>query len=410
MNARDFKKINLPDTPGVYFFEGGKGEILYIGKATSLRDRVRSYFTNDIKKTRGMKVFTMVVLAKKITYQKTDSVLEALIAENNLIKKYKPPYNTKEKDDKSYNVVLITKEDFPRILLERNKNLSRWRKKNIKHVFGPFPNGTALRSALSLVRKIFPYRDSCVPPRKGETSKMCFRAQIGLCPGVCSGAITAEEYGAIIRLIKLFFDGNKNEVLSNLKSEMKARAKGQEFEKANQIKKTIFALSHIEDIALIKDSVEDKNQKIRIEAFDIAHLSGGHRVGVMVAVVNNKPKRELYRTFKIKEDKNDDTGGLRELLFRRFKHAEWGIPSIVVLDGGVAQLNVAKDVLKTGLEPLKIVSVVKNEHHRPRTILGEKEVVDNWKGSILLANAEAHRFAIGYHKRVRNKSFLPKRS
>ncbi|MFZ4405632.1 MAG: GIY-YIG nuclease family protein, partial [Pseudobdellovibrionaceae bacterium] len=156
MNSQQLAKFNLPENPGVYFFKKGQ-EILYIGKATSLRDRVRSYFANDLISTRGSRIIDMVTLADKIDFQVSDSVLEALILESALIKKHTPKYNIKEKDDRSYNFVVVTKENFPRVLIIRGKelknNLGLAKDLKIAKKFGPFPNGTQLKEALKLVKK-----------------------------------------------------------------------------------------------------------------------------------------------------------------------------------------------------------------------------------------------------------------
>src|SRR3989304_2857242 len=177
----------LPDNPGVYIFRGPKRVILYIGKATSLHTRVASYFRRDLISTRGPIIAGMIEAAKNVDFIETDSVLEALILEAQLIKKHQPPYNTKEKDNKSFNYVVITKEDFPRVMTMRGRELGELNLKpntsNLKAVFGPFPQGSVLREALKIVRKIFPFSDNCRP----NQGKSCFNAQIGLCPGVCAG-------------------------------------------------------------------------------------------------------------------------------------------------------------------------------------------------------------------------------
>lgn len=290
----------FPDTPGVYFFrghrslgEGGKRakgktkEILYVGKATSLRDRVRSYFSLDTASARGPVIVKMLEEFDSIDFQQTDSVLEALILEANLIKKYQPTYNTAQKDNKSFYYVVITKEDFPRVLLVRGHDMLRdtnirmyANKTNgkidllsykIGYSFGPFPNSGQLKEALILIRKIFPYRDSkCVPceeqlqkfeshprqsassPRSSAFCKPCFNRQIGLCPGVCTGEISKAEYKERIKNIVEFFRGNKKAVIKNLEKQMKVLAKAREFEKAGEIKRQIFALNHIHDVSLIK--------------------------------------------------------------------------------------------------------------------------------------------------------------
>ena len=158
MTKEKLTKKKLPDTPGVYFFLGARKQILYIGKATSLKNRVRSYFTYDIKEKRSEFIEKMVLEAKTLEHTQTDSVLEALILETNLIRTHKPVYNTRSKDDKSYNHLVITNEEFPRVLVVRGKDLTeQFTEKEIKYEFGPFPSGTLFREALKIVRKLFKF-------------------------------------------------------------------------------------------------------------------------------------------------------------------------------------------------------------------------------------------------------------
>ena len=408
MNSAQFKKIKLPDSPGVYLFKY-RGQILYIGKATSLRDRVKSYFANDLLATRSPLIADMVFKANKIDFIKTDSVLEALILEAELIKKNQPKYNTKEKDDKSYNYVVITKEEFPRILIERGKNINFTESKTVdfklKDIFGPFTNGSQLKDALKIVRKIFPFRDRC----NLHQSKPCFNYQIGLCPGTCIGAISKKEYGKTINNIKLFFQGKKKNILKNLEKEMKSLAKNHEFEKADKVKKMIFALNHIQDIALIKsDKVEigisNPETNFRIEAYDVAHISGTNTVGVMVVVENGMANKAEYRKFKINNSIQNDVAGLEEMLERRLNHPEWKFPDLIAVDGGIAQKNIAEKVVKVAGLNIDVVAVTKDERHRPKTLQGREELVNEHKKDIILANSEAHRFAIQYHKNLRNRN------
>ena len=220
MDLERFKKKKLPDSPGVYFFLGRRKNVLYIGKATSLRGRVRSYFAPDLVEGRGQRIVNMVEEATSIDFRETDSVLEALILEANLIKTHRPRYNILEKDDKSFNYVVLTKEDFPRVLLVRGKELEPlWPARRRLKVFGPFPHGLQLLEAMKLIRRIFPYRDdSCTPcgDAGNLNCKPCFNAQIGLCPGPCSGAMTKEEYRRRVRHLCLFFEGKKKALLREL--------------------------------------------------------------------------------------------------------------------------------------------------------------------------------------------------
>ena len=408
----------LPDTPGVYKFVGKKNEILYIGKATALKSRVKSYFSKDLGDKRGPLISNMMAEALNIKFEKTDSVLEALILEAELIKKFQPRFNSIGKDQKSWNYVVITDEKFPRVLLVREKEITPLAPLTLrgepKEKFGPFTNSGQLKEALKIIRKIFPFRDKCEPlPQplpKGEGSpKPCFNYQIGLCPGVCVGAIGEKDYKRTIRHIVQFFEGKKTKIIKELETEMGSAAKAREFEKANEIKRKIFALKHIEDIALIKHNYSEfQDSNFRMEAYDIAHISGSDMVGVMTVMEEGEPKKNGYRMFKIKEqDVPDDTKALREILERRFSHSEWPFPNLIVVDGSTAQLNTAMQILEKSKLEIPIVAVTKNERHKPITLKTAsrkaQELAEKYEKEILLANNEAHRFAITFHRRLREK-------
>lgn len=407
MTKEDLQKKKLPDAPGVYFFLGSRKQILYIGKATNLRSRVRSYFSNDIKEKRSELIEKMVNGAKTIEFTETDSVLEALILETNLIRTHKPYYNTRSKDDKSYNHLIITNEEFPRVLVVRGKDLTeRFAEKEIKYHFGPFPSGQLFREALKIVRRLFKFYDTHEPvgaeKSKLAKGKIDFNRQIGLYPDVQS----KQEYERTIRHIKLFFEGKKHQVIKELEKEMMVAAKAEEFESANTIKKRIFALTHIQDIALIKDDsrVYRDEKRVRIEAYDIAHLRGQDMVGVMTVVESGEAMKSEYRKFKIRTlDDANDPAALMEVLQRRLKHPEWPFPQILVVDGGTAQKNAAELILRQQALVIPVVAVVKNDKHKPERLIGQKRLLELHQQSVLLANAESHRFAIAYHRDKRNK-------
>ena len=407
MTKKDITKKKLPNTPGVYFFLGSNKKILYIGKATSIKDRVKSYFNSDVSRARGPLIEGLVGKAKDVDYKKTDSVLEALILEANLIKKHQPVYNTKEKSNKSFNYVVVTKEDFPRVVFVRGRELEqkKFLPKDIKYIFGPFPQSGVLKEAIKIIRKLFPFRDKCKP----LSGKQCFNRQIGLCPGVCSGEFSKTEYARTVRHLKLFFEGKKSALIKELERDMKMYAKVQKFEKARDIKRTIFALNHIQDIALIKNMLPSNQGQtlgkgFRIEGYDVAHISGTNMVGVMSVVEDGDVNKSEYRKFIIKSvDGVNDTLALKEILERRLKHNEWSLPSLIVVDGGVAQKNVANKTLKEHGFSVPVVSVVKDERHRPREILGDKKVRTKYENEILIVNSEAHRFAISTHRNRRRK-------
>ncbi len=449
MNSRQLKKLNIPSKTGVYFFYKGK-TILYIGKATSLQDRVKSYFGKDLVATRGPLLLDMVTLSTSIKWQETDSVLEALILEANLIKKYQPKYNTKEKDNKSFNYVCITKDLIPKVLVVRGRNLKR---EDSDVIYGPFPNGGQLKEAMKIIRRIFPYIDE----QSSKKNNQQFYKQLGLVPNLFvvdkkkkssflggSGSSSSlvrgpkekklfsarlKEYKNNIKNLKLFFEGKKKSIIKNLKKEMLEFAKRKEFEKAGEIKKRLFALEHINDVALIKRGTpyensfhqvpgvssaqpdhSEKNARIslyRIEAYDIAHLAGSNMVGVMTVIENGELAKNEYKKFIIQSQiSSNDTGALEEVLSRRLRHIEWGLPSLIVVDGGIAQINITKVVLSRYQYKIPVVSVVKDDKHRAKAIMGDEEIIKKYKKEILLINNESHRFAINFHKKRRNKNFL----
>lgn len=401
MIRQDFKKLNFPEAPGVYFFKDNFENILYIGRATSLKDRVFSYFSDDLIQTRGPLLVDMVTRAVKVDYIKTDSVLEAIILESNEIKKNQPHFNTKEKDNKSYNFVVITDEEFPRVIIARGRTLDKLDESELKfkirYQFGPYPQGTLLRDALKVIRKIFPFRDEKAVLKHQES----FYRSLGLSPDT-SSIESKKEYQKTIRNLVLFFEGKKTQLIKTLEGEMSEHAKKQEFELAKKARNTIYALNHIQDVSLIKNEKETVNGSFRIEAYDIAHMSGKDTVGVMTVVVDGEIKKSEYKKFKISKDANNDVAGIKEILTRRMNHPEWGMPNLIVIDGGIGQINVANNIIKE----VPIVSVVKDITHKADHFLGNEIIIKQHSKAILLANAEAHRFAISYHKKIRGRRFL----
>lgn len=413
VERKELRKYKLPDGPGVYLFKKVR-KILYIGKAASLRDRVRSYFSSDLVNGRGQAIVAMVADATSVSYKKTDSVLEALILEANLIKRHQPPYNTASKDNKSFNYVVITREDYPRVLIVRGRELFQkfgFRKPEYrtKHVFGPFPHGGQLQEALKIVRRIFPFRDSkCIPcpNQKAKPCRPCFNRQIGLCPGVCTGEVSKKEYARTIRYIKDLFSGKFGGLKQRLAREMKAAAKRENFEIAEKLRRTVSALEHIRDVSLIKnEKLVSAGGGTRIEGYDIAHTAGAETVGVMTVVDNGEPYKTAYRKFTVRTVTNDDIGALKEVLSRRLNHPEWPLPRVLVVDGGKSQMRVAQRVLNDAGLMISVVGVVKDEFHHPERLIGDERMIQAHERDILLANSEAHRFATGWHgKRLRRRS------
>jgi len=259
-----------------------------------------------------------------------------------------------------------------------------------ENTFGPFLSTIQLKNALKIVRKIFPYRDEkCILGK----NKPCFNYSIGLCPGTCVDAVSKKDYQKQIEKIKIFLSGETSKVLKMLERDMKVLSKDKNFEEAAKVRDKIYALNHINDISIIN---RDNNQNnMRIEAYDIAHMSGQNMIGVMVVQENGEFRKDQYKKFIIKTvDQSNDPKALSEVLERRFKHDEWGRPNLVVVDGNKVQLGVAQRFFKDA------VSIVKDDKHKAREVLNreilkEKNIKEE---EIIKINAEAHRFAIKFFR------------
>lgn len=391
---------NIPETPGVYLFKGVKGKLLYVGKAGNLRRRVSSYFS----KSHSDKTEKLVGEIRHIDYVKTPTAIEALILEAGLIKKFEPPYNFREKDDKSFLYIELTHEEYPRVLLVRGKESPGGER------FGPFTNASDVRSALSILRKIFPY-NTHEASKIGSYKRACFNAQIGLCPGTCVGAIDKTEYRRGMRNLKLFLQGKRDRLIKNLEKEMTLAAKNLCFEEAGRLKRQLFALGHIQDVALIsREDIDSGETKVRIEGYDISNISGTSPVGSMVVAEGNRLAKSEYRKFKIRTiHQSDDVGMLKEVLSRRFLHPKslisWPLPDLVLVDGGQGQVNVARSVMAEAGLQIPVVGIAKGPTRKKNEFVGEiPGGID--KEILIRLRDEAHRFAIQYHKKIRGKAFI----
>lgn len=421
----------LPINSGVYIFRDSRKTVLYVGKATNLRSRVNSYFTG--KDSRGERIFRMVEQIETIETIETDTVLEAVILEANLIKKYLPKYNIDRKDDKSFSYFAVTKEDFPRVVIVRETDLESGYRLQVtgdkgrekKHArryartYGPYTSKGHMETVLKILRKIFPFHSG-----GGQTEKGCLYRQIGLCSGPYDGGITKEEYRKNIRNIEYVLRGQKRRLLGTLEKEMQASAKREDFEWAQTLRDQVFALKHIRDIALLTRDLDPKShssnsfvpsskfQVPRIEAYDISNISGEYAVASMVVFMNGEPKRSEYRKFKIKSVKGtNDIAMMREVLARRLRHDEWKKPDMIVLDGGKGHLNMAEKLWGMLAVNIPLLAIAKGPTRKKVDLYSSKKFPphpDLLKNKLLLEHLreEAHRFAIGYHRNLRGRKFI----
>lgn len=426
------KRVNeLPKTSGVYFFYAKK-ELIYIGKAINIKSRVKNHFQQPNYRD---KLYIKTV--NKVGFIKTDSEIEALILEANLIKKHQPKFNVVWRDDKNYFYVAITNDERPIVYITHQPNSASLRgatatkqyrllrsARNDETVYiGPFVEGKPLKKTLRFLRKAFPYYTN-----KKHSKNKCTYCHLDLCPGPNPDL---REYKNSIKKLTLILQGKKSAVLNSLKKEMKALSKANKFEEAGKVRDKIFALQKIIDHANVLDAKEKENntwgktQKIlqgitnqpkkisRIECYDISNIQGNQATGSMAVFIDGVADKSQYKKFKIRlPEKPNDIAMLEEVISRRLAHTEWNYPEIMLIDGGIAQLNIAIKVKDLNLKsrPIKIISIAKRNKdlyvEGRSNFIPLKSLPREIYNLILQLDDEAHRFAISYHKKLRKNILL----
>ena len=405
------KKIlkDIPDLPGTYIMKDKKGEVLYVGKAASLKKRVSSYFQRD--SNISQRIGLMVERIADISFFVTGSEAEALIVESALIKKYKPRYNVALKDDKSYPYLKLTvNERFPRLVLTRK------RRDDGTIYYGPYTDIKLLRKALSIMKKIFPLKSCRRMPKK-----VCLDYHIGQCYAPCIGAIDKSAYADIVRQLKLFLNGKRKELIDKLSSKMREAAAKKNYEKAAAFRDRMMALSVVpktkprikpyDEVQELKFFLGLKRYPRKIEAFDISNISGKAAVGSMITFIDGRPHKDDYRKFKIRGMKGiDDYKMMQEIVRRRYirvKAEKLPCPDLIIIDGGKGQLNTALSVLENlGFERVPVIGIAKKFEHI--YLKERKEPIVFSRSSPILhliqrLRDEAHRFAIGYYHVLQSK-------
>ncbi len=401
---------SLPLTSGVYLMKNIRGDVVYVGKAVSLRKRVQSYF----RAAKGRsKTDLLVAEIDTIDCVETHSEAEALILEASLIKQYKPKYNIELRDDKSYPYIEITKEKFPKI------SIVRPRVKNPKHMYyGPYVEVGLVREALSIIRKIFHFR-TCEP----FPAKECLDYHIGLCEGPCIQKISEKDYRKNIHRVKLILEGERDELYRQLKKDMEELSRAKQFEAAAKVRDQLRAIgalySGTGDVNYYKETEQLQRflnlpkRPERIECFDISNIMGNQPVGSMVSFFNGRPDKNNYRRFRIREVEGiDDFKMIAEIVRRRYsrlKREGAAFPDLIIIDGGKGQLSAACEELKKLDVEIPIMSLAKREEeifmpNKRQPIILPKDSI----GLQLLQRVrdEAHRFAIKYHRLRRARHAL----
>lgn len=413
-SAKKFIKV-LPKTFGVYYFVDRDDAVLYVGKAKNLNSRVKSYFTKSLN--RGPAIEQMILLAEKIKFTQTESEIEAVFLEAELIKKLRPKYNISLKDDKSFNLIHISKEKYPCVSLIRSKE--KQINKNLKgQFFGPYPAGFALKKSIRILRKIFMFRD-CSDSKYRVSKKKnqpCLYNDIKLCAAPCAKKISEKEYQKNINYFKYFLRGKKKQIIKNLVKDMKLLSRNNDFESAAEARDKIFALNHLHEVAVgLRDDIFESDKVLfrRIECYDISNILGDYAVGAMSVVTEGKIDTNEYRKFKIKTVSGaDDLKMISEILKRRFNNS-WSKPDLVVIDGGINHLNIGKKILANEKLDIPIIAIAKgvkrnkNEFFFSDTNLAKYiKNTPEMKRYLILARNEAHRFAVNYYRLLHRKSVI----
>ncbi len=399
----------LPNSPGVYLMKNAIGEVLYVGKAINLKKRVSSYFRPYSRLSE--RIQSLVSQVEDIAHIPTSTEAEALIYENSLIKQFSPKYNVALKDGKSYPMLkLTTNENFPRLFITRQK------KDDKAAYFGPYTSVKLLRSALTILRRIFPLRTCGRMPRG-----VCLNYHIRQCLGPCEGKVSEKDYMSAVAELKMFLEGKKGELTDLLAKKMAEASSRSDYEEAARIRDRIEALGSIKsqrvsygarnELEELKDVLKLAGKIDVIEAFDVSNIMGKEAVGSMIYFYKGRPRKSEYRRFKIRSVTGiDDYSMMRELVRRRYRRLmeeKKALPDLILIDGGKGHLNIALDELrKLGLSRIPAIGIAKEFEHIFLEGKDEPLVLPRESKALHLLERvrdEAHRFAIAYHKSLLSK-------
>lgn len=430
MNTKLQKKLSLlPACPGVYLHKSKNGEVIYVGKAAVLKNRVRQYFQNS----RDFDKKTEVLISEifDTDWIETESEIDALFLESELVKRYKPKYNVLLRDDKSQIYIRINmKDERPFISYTRNPL------DDGADYYGPYFNSFVLKKAMRFLRRIFPYYTS----QQESSNRKDLDVHMGLSP---SPEISSSNYKKSLRHLIAYIKGNKQNILTQLESEMKKFAKNKDFENATLIRDKIIHLKELnqkimfgdkESLDISKDKALLDLKKLfnlseppkRIEGYDVSHMSGTNVVASMVVFTNGVSNRKEYRKFKTINQQNNDFANMSEIISRRFSEKNikaWTVPDLILIDGGKGQLGAAIKSLESKNIKIPIIGLAKKQEqiivspsstsldldqHYLSQLAGYSSTSENYLVINLDKNShiskllqrirdESHRFAVSYH-------------
>ena len=416
------KLKTLPSAPGVYFHKNQQGEVIYVGKAAVLKNRVRQYFQNTEK---DPKTAALVAEIADTDWIVVETEMDALFLESEMIKRYMPQWNILLRDDKTVSYIRINmKDEIPYVSTTRNPL------DDGATYIGPFYAKNTILKALRILRKIFPFYE------KPYDGKKTLNTDLSLTPGIEIGKITPKEYKKNLHNLIRYLNGDRKKLILDLEKQMKSAAALHDFEEAAKLRDEYFGLKGLKrkiifsdkefldlssDKALLelKQLLNLQDPPRRIEGYDISHISGTNTVASMVVFQNGASDRTAYRKFKIRSSKNDDTASMHEVIFRRLKHQEWPFPDLIILDGASPQLNAVLGLLSAANIPV-IGRNKSGDHTRNADVnliipikqpdgqyLFQSKVYSNdshLAKLITRIDEESHRFAITYHRKLRSKN------
>lgn len=431
------KLAGLPASPGVYFHKDVSGEIIYIGKAANLRNRVRQYFQKS--RYRDLKTDALVAEIADIDWTEVETEADALFLEAELVRRYQPRFNILLRDDKSLQFVRIDyKSDYPTV------NVVRRPLDDGAEYFGPYVNGLAIKKALRYLRRAFPYAIS----RPSGAKRVSLHYHLGLDPGLEEGRTSLVAYRANLRKLMQYLKGERVALMREIERDMKKAAAAKKFEEATAKRNQLFALRELGRQILFSDrELQDANRDLalvelcellgldgpprRIEGFDISHMQGSDTVASMVVFINGVPDKTAYRKFKMRLPGNDDFAHMNEALKRRLREenrAKWPLADLILIDGGKGQLTAALSARNNAkLSSVPMIGLAKREEeiivHRSDSLPAKSlaKLTDraakkgayvgesgNFVTILLPSNLpmvrllqrirdESHRFAVSYH-------------
>lgn len=421
MELKD-KIAKIPQRPGIYFMRDESGGVIYVGKAKRLRTRLRSHFSAQHTSPMSQ---AMIASVRDIDFIPLRSEEEALLLECQYIKEFKPKFNISYRDDKSYPFLKVTlQEPFPRFIITRVK------KPDGALYLGPYTDAAALRKTVETLERIFRIRTcSAAHPGKNEHDH-CLYSKIEWCSAPCVEKISKEDYRAWVEKACEVLLGRSKELMHQMEGEMDKASKALEFERAAEIRDRLSALQEIvgtrvrmiQKFRRTSDHVTQEALELaealgldrvpqRIEAFDISNFSGKEAVGSMVHFHQGRPDKRFYRRFRIREVVGiDDFAMMREVVQRRYRRLkeEGGMfPDLILIDGGKGQLSSAHTMLdELDLAHIPVIGLTKRYEEIFTPFREEPIMLNRDSGALHLVQRirdEAHRFAVTYHKKLRDQ-------